>query len=260
MPIVLAIEAEVGRSSLTAMDEEPKPPAVAAAGRFSLKQRIALRVVPWLTRTLLVLLGSTLRFEVSWDGDPTPPAGTDQPPPGSITAFWHACILPATYYFRARGVAVMVSSSFDGELIARVVNRLGYLAVRGSSTRGAVQGLLGMHEQALQGTIITSFTADGPKGPRFVAKPGPLLLASSTQQPIYCFYLAPLHAWQLDTWDRMLIPKPFTKVHLRWSKRIEVPAGAGREEMKVFRGQMQAELEAVRLEAERRAQSPGDQV
>ena len=239
------------------MDEEPKPPAVAAAGRFSLKQRIALRVVPWLTRALLILLGSTLRFELSWDDGPPPPAGTDQPPPGAIIAFWHACILPATYYFRARGIAIMVSSSFDGELIARVVNRLGYLAIRGSSTRGAVQGLLGMHEQAAQGTY-TSFTADGPKGPRFVAKPGPLLLARSTQQPIYCFHLAPLDAWQLNTWDHMLIPKPFTKVHLRWSKRIEVPAGAGREEMEIFRGQMQAALEAVRLEAERRAQARAD--
>ena len=133
-------------------------------------------------------------------------------------AFWHACILPAAYYFRARDVAIMVSSSFDGELIARVVNRLGFRAIRGSSTRGAVRALLGMHEQAAQGAY-TVFTADGPKGPRFVAKPGPLLLARSTQQPIYCFHLAPRRAWQLNTWDRMLIPKPFTKVHLRWSKR-----------------------------------------
>ena len=127
MPIVFPRAAEVVGSSLTAMHEEPKPPAVAAAGRFSLKQRIALRVVPWLTRALLMLLGSTLRFESSWDDGSPPPAGTDQPPPGAIIAFWHACILPATYYFRARGVAIMVSSSFDGELIARVVNRLGYL-------------------------------------------------------------------------------------------------------------------------------------
>jgi lysophospholipid acyltransferase (LPLAT)-like uncharacterized protein len=214
-------------------------------------------VIPWLARNLLILLGRTLRFEHSWEGDPAWPAATDQPPPGVIGAFWHACILPATYYFRARGVAVMVSSSFDGELISRVLHRLGYRVVRGSSTRGAVRGLLGMREQAEQ-EATTSFAADGPKGPRFVAKPGPLLLARSTQQPIYCFHLAPLRAWQLNTWDRLLIPKPFTRVHLRWSQRIEVPAGAGRQEMKALYAQMQAALEAVRLEAERRAQASGD--
>jgi hypothetical protein len=239
------------------MDEEAKLTAVAAEPRFSLKQRIALRVVPWLTRALLILLGRTLRFEHSWDGNPPLRTGTDQPPPGAIIAFWHACILPATYYFRARGVAIMVSSSFDGELIARVVNRLGYRVVRGSSTRGAAAALLGMREQAEQGAY-TSFTADGPKGPRFVAKPGPLLLARSTQQPIYCFHLAPLRAWQLNTWDRLLIPKPFTKVHLRWAGPIEVPAGASQGDMEALHAQLQAALEAVRLEAERRAQASGD--
>jgi lysophospholipid acyltransferase (LPLAT)-like uncharacterized protein len=236
------------------MDEEPKLAAVPAEPRFSLKQRIALRVVPWLARALLLLLGSTLRFEHSWDGDPPLTPETDVPPPGAIVPFWHGCILPAIYYFRQRDVAVLISSSFDGELIAQVANRLGYRAIRGSSTRGGAQALGGMKEQAAQGAF-TVFTADGPKGPRLVAKPGPLLLARSTQRPIYCFYLAPRRAWQLNTWDRLLIPKPFTKVHLRWSKRIEVPAGAGREEMKTSYGEMQAALEDVRLEAERRARS-----
>jgi lysophospholipid acyltransferase (LPLAT)-like uncharacterized protein len=148
----------------------------------------------------------------------------------------------------------MVSSSFDGELIARVVNRLGFRAIRGSSTRGAVRALLSMRDHAARG-VSTSMTADGPKGPRFVAKPGPLLLARSTQQPIYCFHLAPRRAWQLNTWDCMLIPKPFTKVHLRWSKPIEIPADASPEEMKAFYRQMQAALEDVRLEAERRSKS-----
>jgi hypothetical protein len=250
-----------GPGSLIAMDEETtlaavqaKPKLLEAEPRFSLKQRIALRVVPWLTHALLILLGSTLRFEHSWDGDPPLPTGTDQPPPGAIVPFWHGCLLPAAYYFRGRDAAIMVSSSFDGELITRVVNRLGFRAIRGSSTRGAVRALLGMRNQAAQGAF-TVFTADGPKGPRFVAKPGPLLLARSTQRPIYCFYFAPHRAWQLNTWDGLLIPKPFTKVHLRWSKRIEVPARVNSEGMKTFYGQIQAALEDVRLEAERRAKA-----
>ena len=237
------------------MDEEIKLPAVPAEPRFSLKQRIALRVIPGLTRALLLLLGSTLRFEHSWDGDSPP--GTGQPPPGAIVPFWHGCLLPAVYYFRGWNVAIMVSSSFDGELIARLVNPLGYRTIRGSSTRGAVGAMLGMRDQSAQGAF-TSFAADGPKGPRFVAKPGPLLLARSMQRPIYCFYFAPRRAWQLNTWDRLLIPKPFTKVHLRWSKPIEVPADASPEEMETFHRQMQAALEDARLEAEKRAKARED--
>ncbi|MGA2962903.1 MAG: lysophospholipid acyltransferase family protein [Candidatus Korobacteraceae bacterium] len=236
------------------MDEEIKLAAVPAEPRFSLKQRIALWVVPWLTRALLTLLGSTLRFEHSWEGDPPLPEDTDMPPRGTIVPFWHGCILPAAYYFRGRDIAIMVSNSFDGELITRVVNRLDFRAIRGSSTHGGARALEGMEEQAAQG-VLTSFTADGPKGPRFVAKYGPLLLARSTQRPIYCFYLAPRRAWQLNTWDRLLIPKPFTKVHLRWSKRIDVAADASREEFATSYGEMQAALEGVRLEAERRARS-----
>jgi lysophospholipid acyltransferase (LPLAT)-like uncharacterized protein len=240
--------------SLIAMNEETKLAAVPAEPRFSLKQRIALRVVPWLTRGLLMVLGSTLRFEHSWDGDPPIPPETDQPPPGAVMPFWHGCILPAAYYFRGRDIAIMSSSSFDGELITRVVNRLGFRTIRGSSTRGAVRALLGMHDQAAQG-VSTSFAVDGPKGPRLVAKPGPLLLARSLRRPIYCFYLAPRRVWQLNTWDRLLIPKPFTRVHLRWSKPIEIPVDASPEEMKAFYKQMQSTLEDVRLEAEKRAKS-----
>ena len=239
------------------MDEETKLAAIPAEPRFSLQQRIALRVVPWLTRALLILLGSTLRFEHSWDGDPPLPPGTDQPPPGAIVPFWHGCLLSAAYYFRGRDAAIMVSRSFDGELITRILHRLGFRTIRGSSTRGAVRALLSMRNQAAQGAF-TIFTADGPKGPRFVAKPGPLLVARNTQRPIYCFYFAPRRAWQLNSWDRLQIPKPFTKVHLHWSKRIEVPADANPEEMKLFHGQVQTALENVRLEAERRAKEIED--
>ena len=92
------------------MDEETELAAVPAE-RAYLKQRIALRVVPWLTRALLMLLGSTLRFEHSWDGDPALPPATDQPPPGAIVPFWHGCLLSAAYYFRGRDAAIMVSAA-----------------------------------------------------------------------------------------------------------------------------------------------------
>ena len=86
------------------MNEEPKLPAVPSESRFSLKQRVVLRVVPWLARTLLILLGRTLRFEHSWEGDPPLPAGTDHPPPGAIIRFGMRvyCRRPITFALTRR--------------------------------------------------------------------------------------------------------------------------------------------------------------
>jgi len=94
-----------------------------------------------------------------------------------------------------------------------------------------------------------AFTIDGPRGPRFVAKPGPVLLARMSGTPIICFYLACERAWILPSWDKMMIPKPFSRVHLRWAELIWVPSETGDEEMKVLHQRMQEALERVRRDA-----------
>lgn len=143
----------------------------------------------------------------------------------------------------------MTSRSFDGEYIARIIEEFGFKAVRGSSSRGAVRALLGMHTVIEEGRIA-AFTIDGPRGPVYVAKPGPVLLARNTGAPIRCFYVAPREAWVLNSWDRFLIPKPFTSVHVRWSRKIAVPRDASSEDMQRYHAEMQAALERVRLDAE----------
>jgi lysophospholipid acyltransferase (LPLAT)-like uncharacterized protein len=96
-----------------------------------------------------------------------------------------------------------------------------------------------------------AFTIDGPKGPRYVAKPGPVLLARNTQTPLVAFYLAVEDAWVLNSWDRLMIPKPFSKVSLHISRMMTVPSTASHEDLARYHSEMQAALERMRESAER---------
>jgi hypothetical protein len=217
-----------------------------AAVAFTLRQRIVLWLISWLGYILIGLIGRTLRFE--WSSEPGSGVENGNPPPVVIGPFWHRAVIPATWYFRGRGVAVMTSRSFDGEYIARIIELVGFSAVRGSSSRGGSGALLGMN-RVLTGGHIAAFTIDGPRGPQYVAKPGPVLLAKMSGVPILCFYLAAEHPWILRSWDAMMVPRPFSKVHVRWTKQIHVPAEASEEEMKQYQQQMQESLERARRDA-----------
>ena len=142
----------------------------------------------------------------------------------------------------------MTSRSFDGEYIARIIEKFGFRAVRGSSSRGGVRALLGMHA-VIEGNGVAAFTIDGPRGPVYVAKPGPVLLARNTGTPIRCFYIAVKDAWVLNSWDRFIIPKPFTRAHVRWSRPIFVPRDTDSGAAQSYHAEMQAALERVRDEA-----------
>jgi len=212
--------------------------------RFSLWQRIQLFFITWGAYLLLCALCSTLEFTYSWEE----PAEADSP--GAIIhPFWHRCIIPAAYQFRGRGVGVMTSSSFDGEYIARIIEKLGFRAVRGSSRRGAVSALRGMHREIEAGHPV-AFTIDGPTGPRYVAKPGPVALARNTQAPIQCFYIALDRAWVLNSWDALVVPKPFARAHACAAKMIRIPRTIEPSALQDYHAAMQAALERVRERAE----------
>jgi lysophospholipid acyltransferase (LPLAT)-like uncharacterized protein len=166
--------------------------------------------------------------------------------------------MPAAYRFRNQGLAVMTSRSFDGEYIARIIQKLGFIAVRGSSSRGAVGALLGMRKVLEQGHCAV-FTIDGPRGPRYIAKPGPVLLAQKTGVPISCFYIAVERAWILNSWDQMIIPKPFSRAVVYVSGPMSVPADATDTQMAALHQQMQETLERCRRGAEKAFRS-GDPV
>lgn len=213
---------------------------------FTLRQRLALWCISWLGYLLISLIGSTLRFEFSSEPGGVPEGGF--PSEFTIGPFWHRCVIPATWCFRGHGMAVMTSRSFDGEYIARIIERFGYVAVRGSSSRGGSTALLAMN-RALASGQIAAFTIDGPRGPRYKAKPGPVLLARMSGAPILCFYLAVDNPWILGTWDAMMIPRPFSRVHVRWAKLIHVAADANDEQMNDCNRQMQEALERAQRDA-----------
>lgn len=215
------------------------------AREFTLRQRMALFLISWIGYLAVRVIGSTLRYRVSLED----PAVDLNDLHKLICPFWHRCVLPATYFFRNRGFAVMTSRSFDGEYIARIIERFGFKAVRGSSSRGGASALLQLHDLVNSGGLA-AFTIDGPRGPRYVAKPGPILLAKNTGAAIMPFYVALENPWVLKSWDAFMIPKPFSRAFIRVGKKIHVPREADEEMMKAKLAEMQSELEEVRDYAE----------
>ena len=230
---------------------EPEQSPVSETRRFSLRQRILLWLVSWTSYLAIALIGPTLRYSISWEEPPTPPGATFEKP--VIYSIWHRAVFAGAWLWRKAGAAVMVSRSFDGEYIARTIEKLGFVAVRGSSSRGGAPALLGLKRQLEQGIPVV-FTIDGPRGPKYVAKPGPVLLSRTSALPMAAFYVALSDAWVLNTWDELMIPKPFSKALVRFSAKMRVPAEAADAEidaqMAEFHAQLQAALERVTRFAE----------
>jgi lysophospholipid acyltransferase (LPLAT)-like uncharacterized protein len=221
--------------------ESPAATEVAAGpNRFTLRQRIVLRIIIAAGYWFIRLIGPTLRVCVSREEGAQPTIG--QCP--LILSFWHACIIPATYLFRDVGIRVMSSNSYDGEYMGRIIRKFGFVAVKGSSSRNAVRALLGLR-RALQEGWTVAFSIDGPRGPRHQVKPGPVALSRSSGVPMSMFHIAVERAWVLNTWDRLIIPKPFSRVLLRFGKLIPVPAEAGDENLERYQQQLQDSLDRV---------------
>jgi lysophospholipid acyltransferase (LPLAT)-like uncharacterized protein len=217
---------------------------MAAGPRWSFSQRAILKVARTLGPPFIVALGNSLKVELPM-GIPAPALA--RPPEPAIYVFWHRCILPATWYFRRRGFGVLISQHFDGEWITQIAERLGYIAYRGSSRRGGREALAELTEAVAAGCPIV-FTVDGPRGPRFRAKAGPIYLARATGAPIYAFHVAMRSAWEFNSWDRMQIPKPGSLVRGVWTGPIWVPPSAGSDELEQMRIKVEEELNRLRVE------------
>jgi len=222
--------------------------------QFSLKQRILLALVPRLVWVLLSIVGRTWRFEVIAEEGAEPRIfGRGAGP--EIYCFWHQCVLPCAIYYRSTGATILISRSFDGELIARTLALFGFRAVRGSSSRGAREGLLGLKSVLESGGPVV-FTADGPRGPIDQSKMGPIKLAQMTGAPVGAFHLQPKSAWRVNSWDRFLIPKPFTRIVVSWSRWTRVMADTPEEQFEARREELNEALERARLRAVEHFRSP----
>jgi lysophospholipid acyltransferase (LPLAT)-like uncharacterized protein len=206
--------------------------------RFTLRQRIILRLIIFAGYWFIRLIGPTLRVCISYEDGAQTTLG--QRP--LIGSFWHSCLIPATYICRNLGVRVMSSYSYDGEYMGRIIHKFGFVAVKGSSSRNAVRALLGLR-RALEDGWTVAFTLDGPRGPRHQVKPGPVALARSSGVPMTMFYAAVDKAWVLNTWDRLIIPAPFSRVLVRFGKLIPVPKNATDADLERYTAELQSSLD-----------------
>jgi len=210
--------------------------------RFTLWQRVQIAAATWIGYFAILLIGRTLRWEVfGWENwEAARNLGK-----GLIYTFWHREIFPATWFWRKRGIVVMTSRNFDGEYIARIIRLHGYGAARGSSSRGASRALAEMIE-CLRTGGDAAFTIDGPRGPRFVAKRGAVLLAKATGAAILCFHIALRRAYIFKrSWDLFQIPYPFSRAGLFIAPPILVPSEAQGELLERKHRDVQAALDEL---------------
>ncbi len=219
---------------------------------FTVKQRIGLWLITWSVYLIVRAIGPTLRFAISREeGAPEP---DDSGP--FVYSFWHSCMLPAMYVYRDLKVRVMSSDSFDGEYTGRIIRKFGFVKVRGSSSRGAVRALIGMKRELDRGWTA-AFTIDGPRGPKYVVKPGPVALSKMTGAPMMAFHIALDRAWTLRTWDALMIPKPFSRALIRVSAKMPVPPDAKEAEMERWQAELQSALDRAREFSEANVQKAG---
>jgi len=220
--------------------------------RWSLRQRIVLSMIVAFGYSFIRLLGPTLRIAVSYE-EGAQKTLEERP---RVASFWHECMIPATYLFRDMGIRVMSSYSYDGEFMGRIIRKFGFVAVKGSSSRNPIKALLGLRRALDEGWTV-AFTLDGPRGPRRKVKPGPAGLARSAGVPMTTFHAAVENAWVLKSWDRMMIPKPFSRVLVRVGKLIPVPPDATDEDLGRYNEELQATLERVCEFAEKNVSKAG---
>ena len=186
--------------------------------RSSWAKRAQVAAIAGVGYPLINALGHTLRWRVEGLHHFDAIIASGRQP---VMGFWHGRILSATYYFRRRGIVVITSENFDGEWIARIIERFGYGTARGSTTRGARKAMLQLVRDMKKGRAA-GFTLDGPRGPARVAQPGAVWLAAATGNPLLPFHLEASSYWSVRSWDRTQIPKPVSTVAVGVGEPIEV--------------------------------------
>ncbi len=200
-------------------------------------RRVQIPLIAAAVFSLIRLLGPTLRYEVlGWQyAEGVYAAGKR-----CIWAFWH----------RNHGTVVMNTTAFDGQWTRKVIEWLGFGTAQGSSSRGGLRGLAVMARRLEEG-VDCAFTIDGPRGPRYVAKPGPVMLARKTGCPVMVFHIGVDRGKTFTkTWDHFLLPMPFARTVILFAPPIYVPADADQRVLEARHAEMQRELERVRDIAE----------
>jgi lysophospholipid acyltransferase (LPLAT)-like uncharacterized protein len=210
-------------------------------------RRIQIPIIAAAVYSVIRTLGPTLRPEVlGWQHAERTHASGKR----CIFAFWHRVIIPVAWWARDRGIVVMNTTAFDGQWTRKVIEWLGFGTAQGSSSRGGLRGLAVMAKRLGEGRDC-GFTIDGPRGPRYIAKPGPVMLARKTGCPVVVFHIGVDRATTFEkTWDHFLLPKPFARTVMLFAPPIYVPTDASVADLEAKHAEMQRALERVRDIAE----------
>lgn len=167
-----------------------------------------------------------------------------------VYSFWHQTIFLAMWWWRHRGVVAMTSANFDGQILGSALEKLGFDVTFGSSSHGGLRGISVLAGRVKQGHDV-AFAADGPRGPRYIAKPGPVILSRRSGCPIVAFHLFAEHAHVFEkAWDLFQLPRPFSRVVLVIGPPIEVPDEIGRDAVERKQADLQQALQRARETAE----------
>ena len=164
-----------------------------------------------------------------------------------VMVTWHGRLLGSTYHCRGRNVVAMISQHRDGELVSRVVERIGYETVRGSSTRGGSAAALAMIEK-VRGGQTAAMIGDGPRGPIYKLKPGAAYIALAAGADVVPVVFAADRAWVFNSWDRFTVPKPFARVFLCYGDPIPHPGETA--DVREFTRKVEHALEELRERVE----------
>jgi lysophospholipid acyltransferase (LPLAT)-like uncharacterized protein len=235
------------KSGPAADNQTSHPQSGIQTPQFSHWRQMQIPVIASLVYWVIRLIGPTLRLEVVGIGNAIQIRSSGEP---GIGAFWHRCIFSAAWVWRNRGIVVMNTVNFDGQWTRRVIERLGFGTAQGSSSRGAIEGLTVMTQRLQEGKHV-AFTIDGPRGPRYVAKPGPVILARRSGNSISVFHIGLKRAFTFKkSWDLFQVPLPFSRAVMFVAPPIRVPVDAETDILHEKRAEMQAALERVRDAAE----------
>jgi len=215
--------------------QDPRP--------YSTSERFKASAIGWAGYFAVGIIGKTMRWQSVGDEHLKSILDSGH---RAIFTFWHGRIFPSTYFWRNRGIVVMTSQNLDGEGIAQCIQRFGFGVARGSSSKGGLRALAQLVKDIRRGKDA-AFTIDGPRGPRYIAKQGPILLGFKTGAAILCFHISMKHKIQLKSWDEFQIPLPFTKAVVLQAEPIWVPPESSEDELRELHAKMQKSLDDLRL-------------
>jgi len=211
-----------------------------------MRRGLRYRIASGVGKVALDSLLATARYEVFGAEHPRQFTAHGQP---VIYVLWHGRLLPLAHLHRGEGIAALISRSADGEYLARLLERWGFVPVRGSSSRGGSTGLRELVRQARAGRCL-AITPDGPRGPRQRLKEGVLVAGQLTGLPLIPATASASRAWWVGGWDRFLIPRAFARVKVAYGPPVHVPRDAGEQELAALRSALEDELNRLTAEVD----------